>query len=478
MFENERSEQEKMILETNLELEKLKLQRIQYRQIALFSVLFFLLLLLFLSLIVLYRFKNKRNELNKVISELNTLNSHLEHIVENRTQDLLATLKKAQQSDKLKSAFLANMSHKIRTPLNSILGFSKLLADENFPSDTRRKYIDIINRRGRNLLQIINDIINISLIDSGQVDIKNVSFNLNQLMYDIYAVFNSESNEKKKESVEFKLSLTLNDSRSNIISDPNRIELILTNLLDNAMKFTPSGAIQFGYEVDGQLIKFLVKDTGVGIELDRKQKVFSRFNKDLMNLESDQSGSGLGLPICKGLVSLLNGNIWFESEVGKGTEFFFTIPYIQSNSESINYLTRSSISSLNLDFAGKVILVVEDDLISYQFIEALLNGTEAQLIHAKNGEDAIEICKILPKIDLVIMDMRLPFINGYEATAQIKALNPSITIVAQTANVMSHDKVKCFEVGCDEYLSKPLDPDEFLRIVANYLKKPPVTQKS
>lgn len=472
MFENERREGEKMILEANLEVEKLKLQRIQYRQIALFSILFFLILLLILSLIILYRFRNKRNELNKVIAELNRLNLQLENIVENRTQDLLSTLKKAQQSDKQKSAFLAVMSHEIRTPLNSILGFSKLLADEDLPSETKKKYIDIITKRGRNLLKIINDIINISLIDSGQVEVRNVSFNLNQLMYDLFAVFNSDLNDTKKASVGLNISVSLNDSRSNIVSDPNKIEQIITNLLDNAMKFTPSGTIQFGYEVDGHFIKFFVKDTGLGIAPDSKQKVFSRFNKDIPILESDQTTSGLGLPLCKGLVNLLNGNIWFESEVDKGTEFYFTIPYIQSNTESKSYLTRTSISSLSLDFSGKVILIVEDDLISYQFIEALLGGTNTQLIHAKNGEDAIEICKIVPKIDLVIMDMRLPFLNGYEATYQIKALNPNLIIIAQTANVMGDDKAKCFEAGCTDYLSKPLDPDEFLRTVANYLRKP------
>jgi CheY-like chemotaxis protein len=231
--------------------------------------------------------------------------------------------------------------------------------------------------------------------------------------------------------------------------------------------------VEFGYLIENDhVLKFFVKDTGLGIADEIQSGIFSRYNKNNQRFSYASSGTGLGLPICKGLVSLLNGNIWFESKENEGTTFFFTIPYTQSKSNSKAFISRSSISSLSLDFSDKVILIVEDDLISYQFIEALLQGTDAKFIHAKNGEDAIEICKIMPNIDLVIMDMRLPFIDGYEATKEIKAMKPNITIIAQTANVMSDDRTKCLSVGCDDYLSKPLDPDEFLRSVAHYLKKP------
>jgi signal transduction histidine kinase len=473
MFDNERLDKERKILEVNLELEKVKLQKVQFRQITLILIAILLLSLLGISLVFMRRFRQKRDEFARVNSELNHLNNHLEKIVENRTPDLLATLKKAQESDKQKSTFLANMSHEVRTPLNGILGFTKLLYDESLSPDNRKQYIDIINRRGRNLLQIINDLINISLLDSGQVEIKNTSFNLNQLMYDLFTIFNSESFSKKNPDVEIKLHLSLSDSRSNIIADPNRIEQIFTNLLDNALKFTTQGSVEFGYYIENShAIKFFVKDTGQGIAEERRNGIFNRFSKNSQSFPHVSRGTGLGLPICKGLVSLLNGNIWFESKENEGSTFYFTIPYAQSKSDSNAFISRSSISSLSLDFSGKVILIVEDDLISYQFIEALLKGTDAKLIHAKNGEDAIEICKIMPNIDLVVMDMRLPFIDGYEATKEIKAMKPDITVIAQTANVMSDDRAKCLSVGCDDYLSKPLDPDDFLRTIAHYLKKP------
>jgi signal transduction histidine kinase/CheY-like chemotaxis protein/Tfp pilus assembly protein PilF len=472
MYESDRIDQERKIMAVNLELGKVKLQKTQYIQIALFSVSFLLLSLLLISLYLIGRYKQKSKENARINADLNHVNSHLEIIVDNRTRDLLTTLKKAQESDKLKSAFLANMSHEIRTPLNGILGFTRLLSDNSLNTQTRKEYMSIIDKRGRSLLQIINDIINISLIDSGQVEIKYTSFNLNKLLFDLYTIFNSDNCDKKKESVELKLHLSLSDSRSNIVCDPVRLEQIITNLLDNAMKYTRKGIVEFGYKLDGDSkITFFVNDTGIGIAESKREIIFSRFNKQSDDLPYNPSGTGLGLPICKGLVTLLKGNIWFETEENVGSTFNFSIPYTPSNIEGQTYTSRSSVSSKSPDFSNKTILIVEDDLISYQFIEALLMDTDAKLLHAKNGEDAIEIARIAD-IDLVIMDMRLPFINGYEATLQIKSFKPNLTIIAQTANVMREDKDKCIKVGCDDFIPKPIDPDEFLRLVAHYINNP------
>jgi CheY-like chemotaxis protein len=369
------------------------------------------------------------------------------------------------------------MSHEIRTPLNGILGFARFLSDETLNPSTRKQYLEVINRRGKALLQIVNDLINISLIDAGQVEIKAEPFNLNQLLFDLYTIFNSESNEKKKPNVVLKLNLSVNDSRSNIISDASRIEQILTNLIDNSLKFTHSGFVEFGYTIEkNDTIKFFVKDTGIGIPPNMREKVFCRFNRDENSTPYHTSGTGLGLPITKGLVSLLDGEIWFDSQIDLGTNFYFTIPYQKSESINDPYTSKSSISTQNLNFENKKILVVEDDLISYQFVEALLKGTNAKIIHAKNGEDAIEICRLVPDIDLVIMDMRLPFIDGYEATTQIKKQNPKLRVIAQTANVLSDDRSKCLKAGCDDYIPKPLDPDEFLRLIAHYIKKTEISR--
>ena len=476
MFENDRFEQERGLLEINLDIEKLKVQKAKITQYAITLVAALLLILLIASLLFILRYKRKRAELEKVNTELNHINSHLETIVETRTQDLLETLKKAQQSDKQKSAFLANMSHEIRTPLNGILGFSKLLTDDSLSKSERNQFVGLINRRGRNLLHIVNDIINISLIDAGQVEPQKISFNLNQIMYDLQAMFTSADYDKRKASVNLKMSLALSDSRSVIISDPNRIEQIITNLVDNAFKFTNIGEVEYGYSVlPSNTIRFFVRDTGSGIPDEKKNMVFKRFNRTDEELAQGYSATGLGLPICKGLVDLLNGKIWFETRLNVGTTFYFTIPFLPGQTESKSYISRSAVQ--NILFKGKVILVVEDDLISYQFIEALLKPTEAKLLHAKNGEDAIEIASIRTDIDLVIMDMRLPFIDGYEATTRIKTFNPELTVIAQTANAMSYDKDKCLSVGCDDYLSKPIDPDDLLRTIAFYINKTSKTRK-
>ncbi len=473
MYESERVEQEKALLEVKLDLEKTKNQKSLILQYAITMLAISLFVLLVGSLLFIRRLRKRRRELEKANSDLNNLNTHLETIVESRTQDLLSTLHKAQESDKLKSMFLANMSHEIRTPLNGILGFTRLLSDNSLTASERKQYMDLIVRRGRNLLQIINDIINISLIDSGQVQIRPTSFNLNQLLYDLYTMFNSDEYDRKMSNVELRLKLSLSDSRSFITADPNRIEQVITNLLDNAFKFTSSGYVEYGYDIlPNNTIKFFVKDTGIGIPPDSKDKLFSRVSHRQDDDPYLKRGAGLGLPISKGLVQLLNGRIWFESEIDKGTTFYFTIPFEPGVNASNQYVSRSSVSMQSLSFSGKVILIVEDDLISYQFIEALLKSTDAKLIHAKNGEDAIEITQLREDIDLIIMDMRLPFIDGYEATAHIKKLNPAMTIIAQTANAMSYDREKCINAGCDDYIPKPLDPDDFLRMVAHYLCKP------
>lgn len=417
-----------------------------------------------------YRIESKKlYDTNKKLSDIN---SHFESIAQDRTHDLATMLKKTQESDKLRSTFLANMSHEIRTPLNEILGFTRFLSEENLYTETQKQYLDTINRKGMSLLQVVNDLINVSKIEAGLVEIKNEPFNLNQLFYDLFSTFNSNTCYRKRDGVELKLNLSLSDSQSNIVSDALRIEQILINLIDNALKFTHKGRVEFGYNLeDNDRIKFSVKDTGIGIPNDERKNVFCRYNRESMASPYNSGGTGLGLPICKGLINLLKGDIWFDSQPDMGSNFYFTIPYLEADFNEQSYTSGLSSTFPNLDFRGKKILVVEDDFFSFQYIEALLKDTNAKIIHAKNGEDAVEINSIAPDIDLVIMDIRLPFIDGYEATAQIKRQTPERCVIAQTANVLSDDRSKCLKAGCNDYIAKPLDPDEFLRLVAHYLKK-------
>ncbi|MFA5649053.1 MAG: response regulator [Bacteroidales bacterium] len=460
-YENTNTHQQAQTLEKNWLYSTPTLKHI----IVIVSLAF--LVLLAVSLLFIIQYRNKIRELKKINDETKHINSHLETIVELRTQDLLETQKKAQENSKQKSAFLANISHEIRTPLNAILGFSKFLNDDNLNKTERKQYVELIMRRGKNLQQIVNDIINLSLIDAGMVYLKTEPFNLNQLLYDLYKMFSSNSLFRKHPQIEFKLTVALNDSRSIIISDPGKVEQVLNNLLTNAFNYTNQGTIELGYELTpSNRIKLFVKDTGVGISQAVKEQVFSNAKRVNHNLQNQNHGLGLGLPICKGLTDLFGGKMNIET-TPKGTTVSFSVPYIPGKQETKSYISRLAVQ--NLSFSNKLILVVEDDLISFQLIEAMLKNTGARLIHAKNGEDAIEIAKLKKDINLIIMDMRLPFIDGYEATQAIKKIKPNVPIVAQTANAMGYDRDKCLKAGCDEYIPKPIDPDEFLRTVANFI---------
>jgi signal transduction histidine kinase/ActR/RegA family two-component response regulator len=458
--------------ENNLNLNKVIIPKNQHQLIAFWGIALLIFSMLGVLLFYMRRYKVESKKLYDTNKKLSHVQNHFENIVRDRTHDLATMLEKSQKSNQLKSTFLANITHEIRTPLNGIIDLTRSLSKDNLCFETRKQYLDNINREGVSLLQITNDLITISKIDAGQVQIKNEPFNLNQLFYDLFSTFNSNTSHRKRDGVELKLNLPLSDSHSNIVSDALRIEQILINLIDNALKFTYKGSVEFGYTMeDNDSIKIIVKDTGIGIPNDGHENIFCRFNRESMASPYNSSGTGLGLPICKGLVDLLKGNIWFDSQPDKGTSFYFSIPYLEASPNEQSYTSGLSSSFPNLNFKGKKILVVEDDLFSFQFIEALLQNTNAKIIHAKNGEDAVEISSIASDIDLVIMDICLPFLDGCEATIQIKKQNPKICVIAQTANVHNNDRARCMRAGCDDYIAKPLDPDEFLRLVAHYLKK-------
>jgi signal transduction histidine kinase/CheY-like chemotaxis protein len=414
--------------------------------------------------------RNKSSQLKTLGTKLKHFDKYLDSLVQTRTAEIHSALVKAEENDNQKNTFIANISIDIRTQVKGILELAKSLNDKNLPPDTRNKFTEIIANTSKNLLNVLSNIINISQIDSGALEVNKTSFNLNQLLTDLYSQFYSDSRLFSKPNLEIKLVQSLSNAKSTIVSDPNRLTQILNILVDNAIKFTSKGCIEIGYHVDNNNnIIFFVKDTGIGIpELD-KRMIFNRFHKVNRTHKGSNVGTGLGLSICKGMVELLDGKMWLESEVDKGSSFFFSIPLVLSKEHESIYLSFSNISKQKPDFSEKVILVVEDDLNSFQFVEALLSDTNAKIIHAKNGEDGVEICRLIEDIDLILMDMQLPFINGYEATSQIKAINPNLTIIAQTAYVMSDDKAKCLKAGCDDYIPKPIDPDEFLRIITRYL---------
>ncbi|NJO69759.1 MAG: response regulator [Bacteroidetes bacterium] len=381
------------------------------------------------------------------------------------TEDALVRAKeKAMESDNLKSAFLANISHEIRTPMNGILGFIELLNDPTLDSAIREQYIGIISKSSKQLLQIINDIIDISKIEANQVKIDTKECNINSAMRDIYLFYQNDKVMLEKSNLLIKLDLPLEEEYAKVYSDESRLRQILMNLLDNAFKFTFEGEIVIGYKIsDNKNIEFYIKDTGIGIPIEQYHLVFERFRQVDDSSTRKFGGTGLGLSISEGLVKLMGGNIWFESEPDKGSTFYFTLPYLPVNRRIIEPEPETLQQEPKLN--DKIILIVEDDEINFEYLYTILEPTEAIIIHAGSGEDAIRVFSSNKDINLILMDIRLPGISGYEAMKAIKEQNPSIPIIAQTAFAMAEDNLKCLEQGFDDYIAKPINRKLLIRMI-------------
>ena len=377
----------------------------------------------------------------------------------------------AEASDSLKSAFLANMSHEVRTPLNGILGLAQvMLQSEDMPSKFRND-VKMIVESGSSLLALIEDIMDVSKIEAGQMTIKYKPFFLNAMMDQLYTMFLANPLYLQKNAEQQNIELKYDKPCENIavMSDPDRIQQIFVNLIGNALKFTQKGFVHFGYSVDNQVITLYVKDSGIGIPKDKTEQVFERFTQVDNSLARMFKGSGLGLAISKGLITLLNGTMWCESELGKGSSFYFTIPYHLTTMLSDDDTSQNKRDKED-DWSNYTTLIVEDDAINFKVIEAMLRNTKLNLIRADNGLMAIEMVRMNPHIDLVLMDMHLPMMSGLEATGIILDISPNLPIIAQTANAMSDDKDKCIEAGCIDYISKPIDMRELIHKIAKVLE--------
>ena len=381
--------------------------------------------------------------------------------------DLLEAKEKAEESDLLKSAFLANMSHEIRTPMNGILGFASLLKEPKLSGEVQEKYISIIEKGGVRMLNIINDIINISKIESGQMEIHKQETNINEQIEYIYTFFKPEVEGK---GMQFSFKNSLPSKEAIIKTDREKVYALLTNLVKNAIKYSEKGSIEFGYEKKINFLEFYVKDTGIGIPKDRQKAIFERFiQADIFDKNAYQ-GAGLGLSISKAYIEMLGGKIWVVSEKGIGSTFYFTLPYlIETKDEfAINEISspveESSINNLK-------ILIAEDEDISEEYITIIVRKFGKEILSVKTGKEAVEACRNNPDIDLVLMDINMPDMNGYEATRQIRKSNKDVIIIAQTAYALSGDKEKAIEAGCDDYISKPINKSELLEKIENCLGK-------
>nr|WP_315253508.1 CHASE domain-containing protein [uncultured Flavobacterium sp.] len=375
---------------------------------------------------------------------------------------------KAEESDQLKSAFLANMSHEIRTPMNGIMGFAELLKEANLSIDERKDYIEIIEKSGTRLLNIINDIVDISKIEAGQMNVVFSATNIDELLQYIQTFFKPETQDK---GVLLLLKSHLAEDETIIRTDREKLYAILINLVKNAIKYTFKGIIEFGYEKKDNYIEFFVKDTGIGISKDRHSAIFERFIQADFNDKMARQGAGLGLSIAKAYVELLGGKIWVESELGKGSIFYFTIPckikVEENNSIQINMLPNQE----DCHVEKLKILIAEDDKISRILILKVLDSFSKEILIAKTGLEAVQIYRKNPDIDLVLIDMQMPQMNGYEATKKIRKLNKEVIILAQTAFALEGDKEKTIEAGCNGYISKPIKKEELSRLIQNYFGK-------
>jgi signal transduction histidine kinase/CheY-like chemotaxis protein len=385
--------------------------------------------------------------------------------------ELKLSKEKAEQADKLKTSFLANMSHEIRTPMNSIVGFSELITRKSVPQQKKDIYAEYISNSGKALLALIDDIIDISKIDAKQLRIVKSQVKINAMITELIEFYNSYKNESSKHEVTLKKHFSVDDEGFSILCDSVRLRQILNNLLSNALKFTEKGFVEIGYLLPNKAtILFYVQDTGIGIAPEKTTLIFDRFRQADDSTTRKYGGTGLGLAISRKLIQLMGGQIWVESELGKGATFFFSLPLIiPSKSETIleNLSTKNAPSS----FKAKTILIAEDEDTNFLFLQEVLSPTNVAILRAHNGIEAIELVKKNDSIRLVLMDIQMPRMNGYQATQEIKKLKPSLPVIAQTAYAMAEDRAKGERAGCDYYLSKPIKPNDLLETLKQYLNQ-------
>jgi len=373
-------------------------------------------------------------------------------------QKLLRALERAEESDRLKTAFLANISHEIRTPMNGILGFTELLKTPDLSGEQQQDYIRIIKKSSDRMLNTINNIVDISKIESGQMTILLAETNINEQIEFIYNLFKLEAQNR---GLTLFYHTGLHKDMAVIKTDRQKIYAILTSLLSNAIKFTQKGGVEFGCDlteesINAKHLQFYVKDTGIGIPSDRIKAIFERFMQaDISNRRAFQ-GAGLGLSISRAYIEMLGGRIWVESEPGKGSSFYFTIPYntVQVGEPIIGNSHSDEMHADNIKMLK--ILIADDDDISELLISTTYKPYSKKIIKVHTGDDAIEVCRNQPDVNLVMMDIKMPGIDGYEATRQIRKFNKAVVIIAQTAFGLTGDNEKAIEAGCTDYISKPL----------------------
>jgi signal transduction histidine kinase/ligand-binding sensor domain-containing protein/CheY-like chemotaxis protein len=416
----------------------------------------------------------QKSDVENAYQELSNYRNKLEELVEERTKELTIAKEKAEESDRLKSSFLTNLSHEIRTPLNSIIGFSGLLLDQEPTLEEKNSYKEIIEGSNNTLLNLINDIIDFSKIESGHLEIILSEVTLGSILDDIHKIFSLEIKKQSHETnkkLDFYLNID-NKLRSIVLTtDEMRLKQILSNLISNAIKFTHKGSIEVGCEMlqNENRLKFYVKDTGIGIKPEYLRIIFERFRKIEEEGTYLYRGAGLGLSISQELAKHLGGEIKVESSEGNGSIFYFTIPVKAipaDNKDNISEITGNKGIPLLTD---ELILLAEDDYANFSYMEKLLLKTKAKVLHAKDGMEVLDIYKSNPRIVMILMDIKMPRMNGIESLVELKKLGIKIPVIAQTAYAFADEIRKIKAEGFTDYIAKPINPNELFGLLHKYL---------
>lgn len=406
---------------------------------------------------------NRKGEVSHCVASMEDITIRKEY-----EKELLLSKNKAEESDKLKTAFLSNLSHEIRTPLNAIIGFSSLLTDSDLTQSEKRNLSDVLYKNSNDLLKLIENLIEISEIEAGQLSIKKSECNLNRLIEDLKTTFLSE--DKKGKSVKLNVRREIKEEDFTILTDPIRLKQVLNNLISNAAKFTDNGFIEFGYAFkDERTLMFYVIDTGIGIETEKQKYIFNPFRQADDSNTRRFGGMGLGLAISKHIVEKLGGKIWLTSIPGSGSTFYFTIPYIPIRFK-FDPEPKEKVNT-TYDWRNKTILVADDIDSNYVFLKTVIKQTNAEVIWAKTGVEAVEMVKKNPTIDLVLMDIVMPDMDGFEATKLIKQHNSNLPVVCQTAYPTNENFHAANDCGFDSFMAKPIKVDGMLQVIDKFFPK-------
>ncbi len=379
-------------------------------------------------------------------------------------QDLIAAKEKAEESDALKTAFLHNISHEIRTPINAIVGFSEFLADNNLDDEKRGKFVSIIVESSNQLLGIINDVMSMATIEAGQEQLVEKDICINSVFGHLHQQYQHKAQHK---SLDFQIFTSLNDEQATMLVDDNKLSQVLSCLINNAIKFTQEGFVSVGYTLKDNFIEFYVKDSGIGISPDLHDKIFHRFRQADNSHTRKYGGSGLGLAIADAYIKLMGGEIWLNSEHGKGSEFYFTIPYKQSYTANKDATDIDSVIQIT---KRKSILIAEDEEFNYLLLEEVLQAVDIELTWADDGQKAVDIFNSGKHFDLILMDLKMPRLSGYEAIKEIRLVSPTVPIIVQTAYSDKEEKKKALECGCNDFITKPFNKSELLDKIRQFLE--------